>query len=92
MEQSNGNLNSYNTKDEDFSHLLFQFIISSCLAKILIAPLICVKVINFVSEQRKEKVIYLILLFPFNFVLWLSTPTWNLSKGSMDSEFKMLGY
>lgn len=54
-EQSNRNLNSYNTKDEDFSHLVFQFIISSCLAKILIAPLIFVKVINLVSEQQKGK-------------------------------------
>ena len=34
---------------------------------------LCVKVINFVSEQREERVIYLILLFAYHFVLWLST-------------------
>lgn len=54
-EQSNRNLNSYNTKDEDFSLLLFQFIISSCTAKMLIAPLICIKVINSVSFSNKKR-------------------------------------
>lgn len=92
MEQSNRNLNSYNTKDEDFSYLLFQFIISSCLAKILSAIDLYKGNQLCFSEQQKERVIYLILWFPFSFVLWLFTPTWNLSKASMDSKFKMLGY
>lgn len=38
-----------------FSQLLFQFIISFCLAKILIASLICTKVIDFVSLSNKRK-------------------------------------
>lgn len=46
-EQSNRDLNSYNTKDEDFSQLLVQFILSPCTANMLIAPLICVKVNGF---------------------------------------------
>ena len=53
---------------------------------------LCVKVINFVSEQREERVIYLILLFAYHFVLWLSTQHGISQKIPWNSTLRCWGY
>lgn len=55
MEQSNRNLNSYNTKDEDSHTFCLSSLPSFAWLKILIASLICTKVIDFVSLSNERK-------------------------------------
>lgn len=56
-EQINVNLNSYKTKDEDFS-IFFQFIISSCVAKMFSAPLIYGNQFCFFQQHKKRDIFY----------------------------------
>jgi hypothetical protein len=76
----------------------FQFIFSFCLAKILIAPLICTKVINFVSlsNERKGSFIWfyhfpLILFYGYLLQHGISqTVPWTPSLRCWDTEWSIL--